>query len=533
MRKSVAIIIALALGCATASAQGVNQTVRVENNYVSELAGVQKLGVEMSVPDSLLHFDYNFDYSVFETPFKGAYEFTPYSIHVQPDASEFDGSSFWFKAGAGYTLHPVLQFVAAPVVKSDRMLSIYNNGSGYIGRSIGNALSTYGTADSFNGWDFSDRLGIEGRWLLSKVSLKGDVHYDVIGAGDNLVENNSTTHALNAGISVDPVITGKFAWNATVKAGVLESFGPNMDPFGGYNASVASTMGQAQGDVRILADVLVAVDRLAVKDDGDMKVNFHPLFSVTPHTECEFAWGSLRAGLKLEYGRKFTVAPDLRVSTDVLGGSMKLFAGLDGGQSLTDYLTLRSNFHRALPMYCVNDISYERYHVYAGLDGHYGNGLQYGFKAGYRNFQNTAMECLYGWRFGAMNVVYADANVTYKNERIDADMNLHLAGSSCPDEMEYFALPTFSADAGFTYNWNKRIYAGLWCEGRTVRKGTVNGTVADLPAYVNLGLDAEARVSNKLGFWLEAGNLLCQEIWRNPVCAEKGPYFTVGICLKF
>ena len=55
---------------------------------------------------------------------------------------------------------------------------------------------------------------------------------------------------------------------------------------------------------------------------------------------------------------------------------------------------------------------------------------------------------------------------------------------------------------------------------------------AYIPGYADLGVYAEYVTSRSLSFWLRGGNLLNMTIQRNPLYAEKGPYFTAGICLN-
>ena len=67
MRRYIFIASAL-LACAVASAQNLNPTVQVTNDYEGKLMEVNKQNVAMAIPDSLLKFDWNFNYSVFDNP---------------------------------------------------------------------------------------------------------------------------------------------------------------------------------------------------------------------------------------------------------------------------------------------------------------------------------------------------------------------------------------------------------------------------------------------------------------------------------
>ena len=54
-----------------AGAQNLDPTVVVNRAYEGKLMEVHKPMLEMAVPDSLRQFDLDFDYSVFENPYKG------------------------------------------------------------------------------------------------------------------------------------------------------------------------------------------------------------------------------------------------------------------------------------------------------------------------------------------------------------------------------------------------------------------------------------------------------------------------------
>ena len=59
----------------TLMAQNLDPTVEVNRAYEGKLMEVHKPVLKMEVPDSVMRFDLDFDYSVFESPYKGSYEF--------------------------------------------------------------------------------------------------------------------------------------------------------------------------------------------------------------------------------------------------------------------------------------------------------------------------------------------------------------------------------------------------------------------------------------------------------------------------
>ena len=65
------------LVCATSLAQNLNPTVEVTNIYQGNPSEVHKPQAKMAIPDSLMRFDMDFGYEVFEKPYQGAYNFKP------------------------------------------------------------------------------------------------------------------------------------------------------------------------------------------------------------------------------------------------------------------------------------------------------------------------------------------------------------------------------------------------------------------------------------------------------------------------
>jgi hypothetical protein len=99
-----------------------------------------------------------------------------------------------------------------------------------------------------------------------------------------------------------------------------------------------------------------------------------------------------------------------------------------------------------------------------------------------------------------------------------------------------------TGDVALEYNWRRRVFVGADCSFATARKGEwsrsganqeeILGYTMTMPGYADLGVYAEYVTSGMLSYWLRAGNLLNMTIQRNPLYAEKGVYFTVGISLS-
>ena len=163
--KYLTIMACVALG-APLAAQNINQSVQVTNDYVTRFADFQKQGPVLQVPDSLYRFDYDFDYSVFETPYKGAYEFSPYRIAVTPEARLYDGNKLYLRAGAGYSFHPQFELAWQMLQEKDLAIGVFAEAGGFAGN-----YRRRGVEGAFGGHDLSGRVGVGGQYLASGARL--------------------------------------------------------------------------------------------------------------------------------------------------------------------------------------------------------------------------------------------------------------------------------------------------------------------------------------------------------------------------
>ena len=87
MRQHILATALAAAVTALAYGQNLNPTVEVTNAYQGGASSIAKPAQQMAVPDSVTRFNLDFDYSVFEKPYRGAYEFTPYYVQLKPRPS--------------------------------------------------------------------------------------------------------------------------------------------------------------------------------------------------------------------------------------------------------------------------------------------------------------------------------------------------------------------------------------------------------------------------------------------------------------
>ena len=111
MKRYILMAIAAVAVSYSLGAQDLDPTVVVRRAYEGKLIEVHKPQLDMQVPDSVTRFDLDFDYSVFDKPYEGAYEFNPYVLTMQPASAVQNPKNLYLRAGAGYTLYPVFDLV--------------------------------------------------------------------------------------------------------------------------------------------------------------------------------------------------------------------------------------------------------------------------------------------------------------------------------------------------------------------------------------------------------------------------------------
>lgn len=520
MRKIFITTIFL-LATLSVAAQSLNSTVDVTNDYSASFSGAVKSDIPMSVPDTLLQFNKNFDYSTFDNPFKGSYEFTPYSVQLRPDAGYYGDHRFWLCAGAGWPMHPMLKAVYSPALKKAKgvNLSIFQDASGFYGKYTGHEVDYLNVTELF-GADF--------HLAAKKVNFNATAAYEGIFAGNHDSMDITNSAYLNLGLE-------------TLKGKVM-TFKADID---GRFAKLPS--GNTEGSFKIGVTMEPHYKNL-FRFPVDFNVQTVPsrsMLAVTfaPHAKLGLGAFALTAGVKLIYkteaepllsnnGIKLT--PDVHARLDICKGIVTLYADADGGCDLySAFDAMKHNHFLATPSAGVVD---EAIRLGGGLRGHISSHFQYDLGGGYRIFNSAPLDgpvVMDHWPNATIqnckfNMIYADGRIMWRSERVDAEAGVHFKQAGLAEDAQAYALPRFSGSARVIYNWQKRIYAGVSCEFATAREGNLQ-----VPAYADLGVYAEYKFTRAFSFWAEGGNLLNQNIQRIPGYSEPGIFGTAGITLNF
>ncbi len=567
MRKYIvsAVLVSLPL---CAFSQNINPTVQVTNDYQGKIMEVHKGELPVSVADSLLKFDWNFDYAVTDNPYRGAYDFSPYLIDTTPEATPLKQNKLYLRAGAGYTFHPEGTLVYTPLAKSKVGLSLYDNFSGFSGdycKFINDGNAVLGRDGSESGHLYRNRFGVNGRVSLGKPELLFDAGLDHLRSDSFISGNSYGAVGFKGRLNLD------FSrWNLAVDAGIRR----------GNNVLNTANLGDFDMSETLLDVGFSIVHKYAPGRSFElhpsMKTDFFSYYDFDGEVsnvrlaavyKADFSRAHLRGGVlasfvmgSVDEGMMFLgtgtekprhgniLYPDFYADYLLVPQTLKVYASLTGGPRVDDLGTVldeRPFVQPSRTSVFFGDVVSTPYDAELGVTGRIGARVQYKFDLGYRKVKNELAE-----RIEMLDVCYPqmlrvdyallhfDAQMDFTAERYEAHWALTLQDADFDPFVKAVALPNVKASASFTYNWNKRIYAGISASymGRRVQQypqeevpGAEDGYAVKVPGYLDLGLNAEYKYNQRLSFWLRSGNLLCQSVYQQVLFAQKSPWATLGL----
>lgn len=578
MRTKAYITVALlAAAQAIGFAQTFNPKVVITNAYDGKVMEVQKQEFEMAVPDSLSHFDLAFDYSVFDNPYTGSYEFSPYEMCFTPETSPYKSSMLFVRGGLGYTLHPELQAVYTPVLKGKMDLSLYDDFKGYLGkyRNIEAQSAEDGgwnlgenKADPYTGHDLTNRFGVRGIKKGKRNDFGFDASYGLLASGDTLVSHfaNSADVKLSLASNYDPSL-GIFYYDGSLGLNYMNDrfIDENLSLFGAdFKASLGTVFGAN-------SKLVIEFGEQFVKHNGRLS-SLAGITSITP----SYKWNNKRAAVSIglsgiinmkgnkneEFQRNMyaqtaqILTPQVRASFRLVPDYLTVYAYCCGGSEINSYASLLNSHHFINPFDCLRfsqflDYSVTKMNTGGGFSGSIAGNLQYDVKAGWASYDNAAMDAvaLVGQRedgpmrayiaYADYSAFYTDLNLRWKTSKLEADGFFRYQKTNIMHLDPVLAPAAFRGNLNARYFLSDRLSFGICGEYMSARKGqalvgeTATASTYSVPAYIDLGAFADYRLTSRISLWAKAANLLGQNIQRTVLIAEKGASITAGACLNF
>lgn len=543
-----------------APAQGLDPTVIVDRAYEGKLMEVHKPVLEMAVPDTVVRFDLDFDYSVFDNPYKGSYEFRPYMLSMRPAVSENDSHTFYLRAGAGYQLHPELDLIWSPAIGKGGgfAFDVFARHRSFIGKYVG--FDGRGDGGEWSGYDLDSHVGLacHADWKRGFADVWGKYRnlavnepvwkrmYNALDVGVSIGSKDvpsSVAYRIDAGYRMgnDAISYGTrlreniFDVDCSVGFPVRGSmlffdveadFAGTSGQYGGNAAQFGITPHYVYRKGRFMADLGVKVAKIA-GNDGELTY--------------DDASGDMSTSQLIYRGcsAEQFIYPDITVDIGIIRDLLKFSLHVGGGGRLDTYSSVLEWNHHA--MNYIPDCTVERINATAGFEGRISSRFSYNVYGGYVNYGNGVLNfvsaseyegeksIVSGVGHAAYQKLFAGADFLWKSRNLMIDGSVVYTSASGDTFKGDFLKPAaVSGNVGVRYDWMRRVIAGADCRFSSSQTGQ-HFSVA---GYADLGLYAEYVTSRSLSFWVRGGNLLGMTVQYTPLYAEKGAYFTFGICLK-
>ena len=566
-------------------AQNLDPTVEVTREYEGKLVETHKPVLEMAVPDSVTHFALDFDYSVFESPYKGSYDFNPYLLSMKPSSTDMGENRIYLKAGVGYQLHPELDFVWSPKFTEPGLnVDVYALHRSFVGSywNIVPDLSHGGKAylmdrkskgsddRTWFGYDLLSRAGADFRYDSKGVAVDLGAGYYGTAQKDRLWQRSFNAFDANFGLCTKPKTSESMALDIDARYRFSADQMPDTLGLSEQVLLFDISMGPVvKGRHKFLLDVgldMAHYSRCFNASIADISIVPHYIYRTERmHLDAGVRISKLLRGpdnRKLFATSGQLLYPDVTLHYIVIPQAMRFYASAKGGNTINTYSSIIADNHHmnyissSIPLDC----TLERVALTAGLDGRISTRFSYDLRGGYVNYGNAILDAVLMHKSDVLGteVIPTYDYVGYNKWFVALDWCFKVEDFLCDASVSYnhawgkvfkgsynesvLRPARLTGDVALEYNWRRRVFVGADCSFATARKGEwsrsganqeeILGYTMTMPGYADLGVYAEYVTSGMLSYWLRAGNLLNMTIQRNPLYAEKGVYFTVGISLS-
>ncbi|MGI5847506.1 MAG: hypothetical protein ACOX5T_05740 [Candidatus Cryptobacteroides sp.] len=544
--------------------QNLNPTVEVTNVYQGKPSDVRKPRIGMNIPDSLMRFDLDFNYEVFDPPYGGSYSFKPYMLDMRPEKDAYRGKSLYLKAGAGYPLHPELEFVYSPELDGRFQFSVYATHRSFIGnyhrlapKQEGDTAGVWAfrkSGDHFKGYDLLTTAGFDGRVSWDKTLFSFGVGYYGLATKDTLAKRGYNAVDFNLRVRskgergayflYDAGFSGRFASDNLETDALL--FRPPLMTSGKHRLDESYFVLDG-----VIGPVLDDTHRFLVGFEGST-YSYGNVFEGTfgrlalmPRYQFRKGPLDLHLGLRIEglvrgnqkdsdafpaisQKKGKTVYPDVHASLQVVPDHLLFYGDVSGGSLLNPYASLVAANHHVAPYYAwgscpLIDNGIERVNARVGIKGSIASRLQYDLRAGGAVYENGLTDAMQSFSMHGHSIVewyvpallyadyglyYADLLLSWKSAKVVIDAGAHYRRN----EFESFRNGEAEAESN--------LYLQLPSFSGNLR------AVYDINPRIYLGIDLEAATSRSTQSSLE-------ETWKIPGYVDLGALTGYWITRKF
>lgn len=577
--------------------QKIDPTLEVTRNFDASMLNIHKSLLSTQINDSLARFNLDFNYTIFDKPYRDLYEFSPIpSVQIYSPLN-VKHPVFLLKAGIHHPLAPEAELYIAPRLKNGNILSISFGYTGIYKEENAVKINDYGKMEADKNYDIpAHSTSLQGKidyrkyWKRGIFSLSGILNYgrdfyygynssyftgiendySQIGHSSYMRDNNS--HRYNtAGVTMGVRSTGskssgiKFNYNldATYRHTSDKLFRENL------NTNLSAPQNRLKEDF--------------IKVEGEFGPNFgrynkftigfnsenviysglqeykYGIYEIIPQYTFESGRFTFKGGVKLSGRYKGKSGADrfhnnIFAKADALFEAVRrklwLYGLIDGGNSINSYSSLLEQNRWIAPDMDLKATSVP-FMAQAGIKGLAGSRFNYNL---YVRF--SAIEGLLQYVYMGRNMLDAEYSNTkcftagfdmgYINNRLDIAGGLSYNSytdvkKSLINKGKPFGMPPVQFYLKGEYNWRERIFAGLSLRYRDeiyvydLFYSITQGSDSEIkaPGFVDLGVTLKYRLNRNFTLFAEGKNLLGKEMILYPDYMDSGVSFGGGVLVKF
>lgn len=552
MKRGAIIFAALFSGVLLcAQNPNLNPTVQVTNAYESRIRNVDRQVMKVAVPDSLYKFDLNFNYTGFENPYKGNEEFNPFFTELDIAQRTLKSKSLYLKAGAGYTLHPVLEAAYGFKPLGRFRAGVFAHHNSY----YGDYYPSYNHQADTKGYDAVTKVGVNARSDWDKLSLVVGLWYDGIHSQNNFISRD--TRNFNAASAALKVISNndsyEVPWKYEFTAGY--SYGGNGFVYkgaGGFGSEHSINV-SGTGNFKVRNSLIGLSAGCDVKAGTfldsycGVAVNLAPRYYYnTDRIDLGVGLDFLiSGGHNVQEAKIFADNPEyfaLWPSVDFTWRAVPTYLDVFVKSQLKGSLYGQGDIARDYRFFLMNENDETQFRISktrtidVGMKGDVCEKFSWKFKASYEWLSNTVNAAVTNLDRSSVQLVCDPALHTFN---FGVDMRARFGGFRLEGDVTYnlylnprshrVVPPAWVANLRLEYDFLSRAGVYLGAEYKSAYKADKYA----VPDWINLYVGAEYKLTNRLKIFLDGRNLLNRQCQFIPMYAEKGVAITVGAVLNF
>ena len=557
-RTAIVLLTLLTAPSALPAQQKIDPTLEVTREFDGRMMNIHKSPLSTKTADSLRNFALDFNYTIFDKPYRDLYEFTPAASAAILSRPAREWPLLLLKGGISLPFTPEAQLYFQPNLNKGNFLSVEGGYTCFqdnlpiaeLGATDNRVIkgnraiadcSEYRAAVGYGKYWKKDMLNISVDYTGGSGNYYGpDSHtYNMVEASVRAGSIGKGGRRMNYSINIkfrhtsDKSTTDPLALNENYFAATVE-VGPN---FGRYNkltillnsenlfysAIQKYNCGIFEGMVRyrfekgrflLLAGSKISGDYVS-SERKEINEFYSPIF--------------LNATLSLELIKK----------------RMWLYGEIGGGNRLNSYF---STIEKGIRLSQKADLIATTLPltIKAGIKGNIRSRLSYNLFADY-SYIDGLQQFINDEGTNRLSAIYTKTRILslgveagYAGKRVNGYAKFSHSFFYDKERKgvpgSHFGYAPTTLDLSLEYNYRERIYIGtkIICRSKCdLYDSRFAGPVFQAPSYLNLGLNITYRLNSRFAFYAKGENLLDKIIMQTPLYIEKGVSAGVGIIVKF